>query len=166
MSEIRCGEDDKLEINLPHSDGDPVKPGDVLLRIEGNLSAILSAERVSLNLLGRLSGIATLTRKFVDQVKGTNCIILDTRKTTPLLRSLEKYAVRVGDGKNHRIGLYDMYLIKENHLSAAGGVEAALEKVFNDREATQNKALIEIEVSKLKSIAGCAKISRRSNSAG
>ena len=141
--------DNKLEISLSCSDGDFVETGEELILLNGKLASILTAERVSLNFLGKLSGIATLTRKFVEEVKGTGCTILDTRKTTPLLRELEKYAVRVGGGKNHRSGLYDMYLIKENHIAAAGSIESALKKVFDHQEKIQNKAQIEIEVSNL-----------------
>lgn len=141
--------DNKLEISLSSSDGDFVETGEELILLNGKLASILTAERVSLNFLGKLSGIATLTRKFVEEVKGTGCTILDTRKTTPLLRELEKYAVRVGGGKNHRSGLYDMYLIKENHIAAAGSIESALKKVFDHQEKIQNKAQIEIEVSNL-----------------
>ena len=141
--------DNKLEISLSCSDGDFVETGEELILLNGKLASILTAERVSLNFLGKLSGIATLTRKFVEKVKGTGCTILDTRKTTPLLRELEKYAVRVGGGKNHRSGLYDMYLIKENHIAAAGSIESALKKVFDHQEKIQNKAQIEIEVSNL-----------------
>ena len=141
--------DNKLEISLSCSDGDFVETGEELILLNGKLASILTAERVSLNFLGKLSGIASLTRKFVEEVKGTGCTILDTRKTTPLLRELEKYAVRVGGGKNHRSGLYDMYLIKENHIAAAGSIESALKKVFDHQEKIQNKAQIEIEVSNL-----------------
>ncbi len=94
---------------------------DVIARIEGRASVILAAERTALNFLQRLSGVATLTAAFVGRVKGTGVTILDTRKTTPLLRGLEKYAVRVGGGKNHRLGLSDMVLVKDNHLQVVGG---------------------------------------------
>ena len=97
----------------------------VLAEIEGPARAILTGERTALNLVGRLSGIATLTRRFVDEVAGTGVAILDTRKTTPGLRALEKYAVRCGGGVNHRFGLYDAILVKENHLRIAGGIAAA-----------------------------------------
>jgi len=103
------------------SDGDRLEPCE-LARVEGNARAILAGERVALNLLGRLSGIATLTRRYVDTVAGTEVTILDTRKTTPGLRALEKEAVRVGGASNHRFGLYDATLLKENHLRLAGGV--------------------------------------------
>ncbi|MDB6065491.1 MAG: Nicotinate-nucleotide pyrophosphorylase [Pedosphaera sp.] len=100
------------------TDGVPVKPGQDLMRIEGSARAILSAERVALNFAQRLSGVATLTAQFVEAIKGTKAKILDTRKTTPGLRRFEKYAVACGGGHNHRIGLYDMVLIKDNHLAA------------------------------------------------
>jgi nicotinate-nucleotide pyrophosphorylase (carboxylating) len=98
----------------------------LVAKVAGNARAILTGERTALNLLGRLCGIATLTRRYVDLVAGTNTRILDTRKTTPGLRALEKYAVRCGGGRNHRAGLYDGVLVKENHLRVAGGVTAAL----------------------------------------
>lgn len=110
-------------------DGDSVRAGDVLMSVRGNARAILLAERTSLNFLGHLSGIATLTRKWVDEIAGTECAIRDTRKTTPGYRALEKYAVRMGGGKNHRMSLSDAALIKDNHIAAAGGVKEAFEKV-------------------------------------
>jgi nicotinate-nucleotide pyrophosphorylase (carboxylating) len=100
-----------------------------IARLSGHTRAILGAERVALNLLGRLSGIATLTRAFVAAVEGTGVAILDTRKTTPGLRALEKYAVQVGGGVNHRLGLYDAVLVKDNHLRLAGGVEEAIRRL-------------------------------------
>lgn len=138
--------DEQLRITMQSKDGDAVQSEETLMEIRGKLSSILSAERVALNFLGRLSGIATLTGKFVEEIKGTACTILDTRKTTPLLRNLEKYAVRVGGAQNHRMGLYDMYLIKENHIAAAGGIEKSLQKAFTHRTKNQQKALVEIEV--------------------
>ena len=124
-------------------DGTAVTPGTPVLRVEGSLPAILRAERTALNFLGRLTGIATLTRRFVDAVEGTGCRILDTRKTTPGWRALEKAAVRAGGGVNHRIGLWDMVLIKENHIAGAGGIEAALAAVA----ARNDEGLpVEIEV--------------------
>lgn len=103
------------------ADGDPVEPGPVA-QVEGPARAILAGERLALNLLGRLSGIATLTRRFVDAVDGTGAVILDTRKTSPGLRALEKHAVVCGGGQNHRLGLYDGMLIKDNHLRLAGSL--------------------------------------------
>jgi nicotinate-nucleotide pyrophosphorylase (carboxylating) len=151
--------DNELEISLSCSDGDFVKMGVELILLNGKLASILTAERVSLNFLGKLSGLASLTRKFVEEVNGTGCTILDTRKTTPMLRELEKYAVRVGGGKNHRSGLYDMYLIKENHIAAAGSIESALRKVFDHQEKSQNKTQIEIEVNNLKDLKTVSKYS-------
>jgi len=107
------------------ADGDRLEPG-VLVSVAGRARSILTGERLALNLLGRLSGIATLTRRFVDAVEGTGATILDTRKTTPGLRALEKAAVRCGGGSNHRFGLYDGILIKDNHLRFAGGVGPAV----------------------------------------
>ena len=107
-------------------DGQAVKRGDVLAWIKGSSAVLLQGERVALNLLQRLSGVATLTRRFVEEVAATNATIVDTRKTTPGLRMLEKYAVRIGGGGNHRMALYDGVLIKENHVVAAGGIAAAV----------------------------------------
>ena len=111
------------------SDGDVVDPPAVVARISGSERAILTGERVALNFLGRLSGIATLTRRYVDAIEGTGASVLDTRKTTPGLRELEKYAVACGGGRNHRFGLDDAVLVKDNHLRAAGSVSAAVELV-------------------------------------
>ena len=110
-------------------DGDPIQAGTVIARVEANARALLAAERTALNLMGHLSGIATLTHAYVEAVKGTNAVITDTRKTTPGLRALEKYAVRCGGGANHRMGLGDAALIKDNHVAAAGGITAAIEAV-------------------------------------
>lgn len=111
------------------SDGDVVEPPAVVARITGSERAILTGERVALNFVGRLSGIATLTRRYVDAVEGTGAAVLDTRKTTPGLRALEKHAVAAGGGTNHRFGLDDAVLIKDNHLRAAGSLSAAVELV-------------------------------------
>ncbi|MBA4147492.1 MAG: carboxylating nicotinate-nucleotide diphosphorylase [Verrucomicrobia bacterium] len=108
----------ELQVRLLEKDGTRASEGAVLMEIEGSARAILTGERVALNFVQRLSGVATMTSLFVDAVRGTNAAILDTRKTTPGLRLLEKYAVACGDGKNHRIGLFDMVLIKDNHLVA------------------------------------------------
>src|SRR6266702_7131360 len=109
-------------------EGAAVRKGETLAELSGSAAAVLSGERTALNFLARLCGIATLARKFVDALAGTRAQIRDTRKTTPLLRALEKYAVRTGGGANHRFGLYDAILIKENHIALAGGVKAALDK--------------------------------------
>ena len=127
-------------------DGDPVRAGADVARVEANARALLSAERVALNLLGRLSGVATLTAAYVAAVAGTGARIIDTRKTTPGLRLLEKYAVRRGGGTNHRFGLDDAILIKDNHVAAAGGIAEALRRA---RAAAGPLVRIEIEVDSL-----------------
>jgi nicotinate-nucleotide pyrophosphorylase (carboxylating) len=121
----------KEEVEIEHSvaDGAAVKTGDVLMTVRGKTRQLLTAERTTLNLLCHLSGVATLTRRWVDAVDGTGAVIRDTRKTMPLLRSLEKYAVRCGGGKNHRMALSDAALIKDNHVIAAGGVAEAFRLV-------------------------------------
>jgi nicotinate-nucleotide pyrophosphorylase (carboxylating) len=131
-------------------DGARLKPGDVVARISGNARAILSAERVALNYLGRLSGIATLTSLFADKVAHTPAKIVDTRKTTPGLRAFEKYAVRCGGGMNHRYGLDDAILIKDNHIAVAGGVAAALRAA---KAVAGHLVKIEIEVDTLDQLA-------------
>jgi nicotinate-nucleotide pyrophosphorylase (carboxylating) len=118
--------DDRLTWQPRRADGDWSEPGE-LVTLAGRTRAILGAERLALNLLGRLSGIATLTRRFVDAIDGSGATILDTRKTTPGLRALEKAAVRCGGGTNHRLGLYDAILIKDNHLRFAGSIGSAIE---------------------------------------
>ena len=117
-----------MMFEAPHQDGERAEAGSDLLRMQGSARAILTGERTALNFLARLSGIATLTGAFVRQLAETRVRIRDTRKTTPLLRAMEKYAVRMGGGVNHRFGLYDAILLKENHIALAGGVHQALEK--------------------------------------
>jgi nicotinate-nucleotide pyrophosphorylase (carboxylating) len=119
----------ELEADLLAADGTAARPGEPVLRVAGPARALLTAERTALNLIGHLSGIATLTRQWVDAVAGTTAAIRDTRKTTPGLRALEKYAVRCGGGVNHRMGLGDAALIKDNHVLAAGGITAAVEAI-------------------------------------
>ena len=130
-------------------DGASVKAGDVLIKVTGNARAILLAERTALNFLGHLSGIATLTRQWVKAIAGTKCEIRDTRKTTPGWRELEKFAVHMGGGTNHRMSLSDAALIKDNHIAAAGGVKAA----FNAVRSAFPTAPIEIEVDTLEQLA-------------
>jgi len=120
--------DPEMRVTFPHNDGSFVEPGAEIVHIKGNASAILAGERTALNFLAHLCGIATLTRRFVEQLAGTRTRIRDTRKTTPGLRALEKYAVKTGGGANHRFGLYDAILLKENHIALAGGIKAALDK--------------------------------------
>lgn len=126
-------------------DGERVAPGDVIAEVVGPARSLLAAERTALNFLQRLSGIATLTRQFVDAVAGTRAVILDTRKTHPGHRVLEKYAVRMGGGQNHRMGLYDMVLIKDNHIAAAGSITAAVRRA----RATYPHLPVEVEVQNL-----------------
>lgn len=120
--------DPEMRIEQRAQEGALIPKGDVLLHLDGKARAILTGERASLNFLARLCGIATLVHRFVEQIKGTRARIRDTRKTTPGLRLLEKYAVKTGGGTNHRIGLYDAILLKENHIALAGGVKAALDQ--------------------------------------
>ena len=124
-------------------DGDPVQAGTVIARVDANARALLSAERTALNLMGHLSGIATLTHAYVEAVAGTGVTITDTRKTTPGLRALEKYAVRCGGGLNHRFGLDDAILIKDNHVAAAGGVGPAIRRA---KAAAGHLVRVEAEV--------------------
>jgi len=127
------------------NDGQFVKPGDIAFQINGSVLAILQAERLVLNIMQRLSGIATQTREYVDKLQGLKTIILDTRKTTPGMRLLEKYAVKTGGGENHRIGLYDMILIKDNHIDFAGGVGNAIDRTHEYLRLNNKKLKIEIE---------------------
>ncbi|MBR5998572.1 MAG: carboxylating nicotinate-nucleotide diphosphorylase [Deltaproteobacteria bacterium] len=132
------------------ADGDEIRKGTVFVRVEGRAASLLEAERVALNFLQRLCGIATLTRRFVAEVAGTKASITDTRKTTPGLRSMEKYAVRVGGGRNHRFSLADGVLIKENHSRAAGGIGEAVRRA---RAGAPHPLKIEVEVSTLEEVA-------------
>jgi nicotinate-nucleotide pyrophosphorylase (carboxylating) len=118
----------QISAESPRRDGDSITTGSVFGTVQGPAAVLLSGERVALNFLQRLSGIATLTRQFVEAISGTRASILDTRKTTPGLRALEKYAVRMGGGRNHRFGLSDGVLIKENHIAAAGGIAEAVHR--------------------------------------
>jgi nicotinate-nucleotide pyrophosphorylase (carboxylating) len=119
--------DERVSLERRSDEGDRIAPDTVVAELEGPARAILTGERTALNFLARLSGIATLTNRYVDAVAGTRAQILDTRKTTPGLRALEKYAVRCGGGTNHRFGLHDAVLVKENHIRAAGSITAAIE---------------------------------------
>ena len=142
--------DADVAATLLHADGERLAAGTTFLRVEGSLQAILTGERIALNILRHLSGIATLTRAFVQAVAGTNAKIVDTRKTTPGLRLLEKYAVRVGGGRNHRIGLFDGVLIKDNHIAACGSIAAA---VAMARTAVHHLLKIQIEAKTLEQVA-------------
>lgn len=142
--------DPEAKIKLKVSDGDQVAAGTVLAKVSANARALLSAERTALNLLGRLSGVATLTRTYVDAVAGTRARITDTRKTTPGLRALEKYAVRCGGALNHRFGLDDAILIKDNHVAACGGVGEAIRRA---RAFAGHLVRVECEVDSLNQLA-------------
>jgi nicotinate-nucleotide pyrophosphorylase (carboxylating) len=142
--------DPDLKVDVRVGDAGPVRPGDLVMALEGRAASILTAERVALNFLQRLSGTATITRRYAETVDGTGARILDTRKTTPGMRALEKAAVRAGGGENHRFGLHDMVLIKENHIAAAGGIRAAVEDV---RRANLLRLKVEVEVTCLEEVA-------------
>lgn len=138
--------DKKLKVDIFIKDGTEVKPKDIILEVEGNVISILTAERLVLNCMQRMSGIATNTDHIVDLLKGTNTQVLDTRKTTPGMRYLEKWAVRIGGGVNHRFGLYDMILIKDNHVDYSGGIARAIENAHHYIQKSGKKLAIEIEV--------------------
>lgn len=131
------------------ADGDRVEPGAIVARVKANARALLSAERTALNLMGRMSGVASLTRLYVDQTAGTRAQIVDTRKTTPGLRHLEKYAVRCGGGVNHRFGLDDAILIKDNHIAACGSVGEAVRRA---RAFAGHLVKVEVEVDTLEQL--------------
>jgi nicotinate-nucleotide pyrophosphorylase (carboxylating) len=140
--------DDGLAVCVEQADGAAVSPGQTVLRVDGRAGSILTAERVALNFLQRLSGVATLTRQFVNAVAGTPAKILDTRKTTPGLRALEKAAVRAGGGHNHRLGLYDMVMVKDNHLLASSETAALKAAILRSR-AGRPELRIELEADTL-----------------
>ena len=144
--------DDQLKLNVFLKDGAKIKFGDVAFEVEGSAQSILKAERLVLNCMQHMSGVATKTREIVDVLKGTNTQVLDTRKTTPGMRYLEKWAVRIGGGVNHRFGLYDMILIKDNHVDYAGGISEAIEGARNYIAANKKKLAIEIEVRNLEEV--------------
>jgi nicotinate-nucleotide pyrophosphorylase (carboxylating) len=136
----------EIEVELVAGDGDQVEAGKVLARLHGPSGSILTGERIALNILGRASGVATATRGLVDAVAGSNARIADTRKTIPGLRALDKYAVRMGGGINHRFGLHDAVMIKDNHIVAAGGITPAVERA---RQRVGHTVKIEVEVTNL-----------------
>lgn len=138
--------DERVAVHVLRTDASVIAPGNVIAEIEGPARAILTGERVALNFMGRMSGIASLTARYVAAVAGTNARIVDTRKTTPGLRAFEKYAVRCGGGGNHRIGLFDAVLIKDNHIAAVGGVGPAIEAA---RRNAGHMVRIEVEVDTL-----------------
>jgi nicotinate-nucleotide pyrophosphorylase (carboxylating) len=138
--------DPTLSFRSYYKDGTVVQKGQVLAEVQGDGKALLAGERTALNFLCRMSGIATMTYMFVQAVKGTKAVILDTRKTAPGLRYLDKYAVQCGGGQNHRVGLFDMVLIKDNHIAGTGGISPAVQRV---RELYGERYKIEVEVKNL-----------------
>jgi len=137
--------DETLECEVLIRDGSSIKPGDIAFYVSGRQQSILKAERLVLNIMQRMSGIATSTNKYVTAVAGTRAKILDTRKTTPGIRFLEKEAVRIGGGMNHRMGLFDMIMLKDNHIVYAGGIEQAVKKTREYLHRNRRKLKIEIE---------------------
>jgi nicotinate-nucleotide pyrophosphorylase (carboxylating) len=137
--------DNQLKIEVFIGDGNKVSPGDIAFTVSGKQQSILRSERLTLNILQRMSGIATCTREYVEIVKGFPVKILDTRKTTPGMRLLEKEAVRIGGGENHRMGLYDMIMLKDNHIDYAGGIRSAIERTQEYLKNNDKRLKIEIE---------------------
>lgn len=144
--------DADVQFNLLKKDGDAMVIGDILFTVEGNAQSILKAERLALNCMQRMSGIATNTANYVKQLQGLSTKILDTRKTTPLCRTIEKLAVTIGGGYNHRYGLFDMILIKDNHVDFAGGISSAINRTLQYLKSTNKNLQIEIETRNLKEV--------------
>ncbi len=138
--------DPEMKVEVFINDGTEVKPGDVAMIVEGRVQSLLQTERLMLNVMQRMSGIATMTRRYVKQLEGTKTCVLDTRKTTPGMRMLEKAAVKIGGGVNHRIGLFDMILLKDNHVDFAGGIDKAIQRAQNYCKEKGKDLKIEIEV--------------------
>ncbi len=138
--------DPDLKMTVYIEDGNAVKPGDVAFVVEGRVQSLLQTERLMLNVMQRMSGIATMTHRYVKKLEGLHTRILDTRKTTPGMRMLEKEAVKIGGGVNHRIGLFDMILLKDNHVDFAGGIEQAITRAQNYLKEKGKSLKIEIEV--------------------
>ena len=138
--------DPTMEVEVYIQDGTHVKPGDIVMSVKGKIQSLLQTERLMLNILQRMSGIATMTAKYVKRLEGTKTRVLDTRKTTPGMRMLEKQAVKIGGGTNHRIGLFDMILLKDNHIDFAGGIENAISRCHEYLKAKGKDLKIEIEV--------------------
>jgi nicotinate-nucleotide pyrophosphorylase (carboxylating) len=141
--------DKNLRVEILLADGSEIRNGDVAFTVEGSAQSILTSERLVLNCMQRMSGIATKTRQLVNLVKGTKAQVLDTRKTTPNFRLLEKWAVIIGGGHNHRIGLYDMIMLKDNHIDMAGGIRAAIERTKDYLRASNRNLKIEVETRNL-----------------
>lgn len=144
--------DPTLQVQVFMSDGSPVKPGDVPMIVSGKVRSLLQTERLMLNIMQRMSGIATMTHRYAQRLEGTHTHVLDTRKTTPGMRMLEKEAVKIGGGMNHRIGLFDMILLKDNHVDFAGGIKNAIERCHTYLKEKNKSLKIEIEVRNLKEL--------------
>jgi nicotinate-nucleotide pyrophosphorylase (carboxylating) len=144
--------DDALQITVLKKDGEEINIGDIVLEVRGSKQSILKAERLVLNCMQRMSGIATITNKIVKLLTGTKAKVLDTRKTTPLMRKLEKQAVKIGGGENHRFGLYDMIMLKDNHIDYAGGIKAAIQKTQSYLKENNLSLKIEVEARNLKEV--------------
>ncbi len=144
--------DESIEIEILKADGDSVKVGDVAFYVEGRIQTLLQAERIVLNIMQRMSGVATQTAVYAKVLEGTKCKVLDTRKTTPGMRVLDKMAVKIGGGENHRIGLFDMVLLKDNHIDFAGGIVPAINSVRKYLAEKGKNIPVECEVRSLKDI--------------
>ena len=138
--------DPEMQVEVMMEDGTHVKPGDIAMVVTGRVRSLLQTERLMLNIMQRMSGVATMTHRYVERIEGTGAHILDTRKTTPGMRMLEKQAVKIGGGWNHRIGLFDMILLKDNHVDFAGGIVNAIERCHNYLQEKGLKLKIELEV--------------------
>lgn len=153
--------DDSIQLDIRMKDGEMMKEGDIPFYVAGNSHSILKAERLVLNVIQRMSAIATKTNQFTEKLKGTNTQILDTRKTTPGIRALEKWAVRIGGGMNHRFGLYDMIMLKDNHIDFAGGIKPAIEKTLEYKKEKNLNIQVVVEARNLdevKEILSCGGI--------
>ena len=160
---VFAGYDPTMKVTVYLQDGSHVKPGDIAFLVEGKVRSLLQTERLMLNIMQRMSGIATMTNKYVEQIKGTGAHVLDTRKTTPGLRMIEKQAVKIGGGMNHRIGLFDMILLKDNHVDFAGGIANAINRCHKYLDNKNLKLKIEIEVrnfDELQQVLDCGGVDR------
>ena len=155
--------DPTLQVEVLMGDGAEVKKGDIAMIVSGKIRSLLQTERLMLNIMQRMSGIATMTHKYVERLKGTHTRVLDTRKTTPGMRMLEKQAVKIGGGVNHRIGLFDMILLKDNHVDFAGGIRNAIERCHKYLNEKSLNLKIEIEVrnfDEIKQVMDCGGVDR------
>ena len=155
--------DPTMEVEVLIQDGSHVKPGDIAMVVTGKTQSLLQTERLMLNIMQRMSGIATMTNRYVERIAGTGAHVLDTRKTTPGLRMLEKQAVKIGGGMNHRIGLFDMILLKDNHVDFSGGIANAINRCHAYLQEKQLDLKIEIEVrnfDELQQVLACGRVDR------